>query len=82
MQIHVPHALAQRVFAQGLAGDGAGVHARAADLPVAFDDGDALAGLRGLDRGLLAGGAGADHHDVEGLVGAGAHAHVKLSAVA
>ena len=81
-EIHVPHALAQRVFAQRLARDGAGVHARAADLPVALDDGDALAGLRGLDRGLLAGGSGADHHDVEDLRGDRRHAHVKLSAVA
>ena len=64
-EIHAPHALAQRVFAQRLARDRAGVHAGAADLAVAFDDGDALAGLGGLDRGLLAGGSGADHDDVE-----------------
>ena len=68
-EIHAPHALAHRVFAQRLARDGAGVHARAADLPVAFDDGHALAGFRGLDGGLLAGGSGADHDDVEDLDG-------------
>jgi hypothetical protein len=79
-EIHVAHALAQRVLAQGLARDRARVHARAADLPVALDDGHAPAGLRGLDRGLLSRGAGADHDDV--VVATGHAAHVKLSAVA
>jgi hypothetical protein len=40
----------------------------AADLAVALNDSDATAGLRGLDRGLLTGGTGSDHHDVEDLL--------------
>ncbi len=48
-------------FAEGFAGDGAGVDADAADDFFALDDADFLAELGGLDRGLLAGGPGADH---------------------
>ena len=67
--------------ARGMAaGDGAGVRARTADLPVPFDDRDALAGFRRLDGGLLSSGSGADHHNVE--VFDVACVHVKLSAVA
>src|SRR4051812_39868161 len=63
-EIHLAHALAQRMFAQRLAGDRAPVHARAADFAVAFYDRHAPAGLRGLDRRLLPGRAGADDDEV------------------
>ena len=72
-QVHAAHALAQRVLAQCLAGDGPGVHARAAHVPVAFDNGDAFAGLGGLDRGLLARRARADDQQIPGQI---ACAHV------
>src|SRR5262249_26386630 len=39
--------------------------ARAARARAAIDDGDALAEIRGLRRALLAGGPGADDHEVE-----------------
>jgi hypothetical protein len=42
-------------FAEGFAGDGAGVGGDATDDGFAFDDADFLAELSGLDRGLLAG---------------------------
>jgi hypothetical protein len=73
-EIHPAHALAYRMLAQRLAGNRAGVHARAADPAVSLDDGDTLAGFRGLDRRLLPGGARTDDDDVV--------AHAKLSAVA
>src|SRR6185503_1853346 len=41
-------------FAEGLAGDGAGVGGDAADDGSAFDDADGLTELGGLDRGFLA----------------------------
>ncbi len=54
----------QHRFAQRFARDRAGVDADAADDFLAFDDGDFFADLSGLDRGLLAGRAGADHQHV------------------
>jgi hypothetical protein len=42
-------------FAEGFAGDGAGIGTDAADDFFALDDADFLAELGGLDRGLLAG---------------------------
>src|SRR5262249_4063525 len=51
-------------LAQGLGRDRAGVDADAADHVAAIDQGDPLAQLGGLDRRLLAGGPGTDHHEV------------------
>ena len=51
-------------FAEGLGGDGAGVDAGAAEDGIFFDDADGFAELGGLDGGLLAGGAGADDHEI------------------
>ena len=56
----VDHGLAQRLGRQR-----AGVGAHPADHVPPLDDGDALAELRGLDRGLLSGRAGTDHQQVE-----------------
>ena len=56
-EVDAPHALAQRVFAQGLAWNRAGVHACATDLAIALDDRDTFASLGGLDGGLLTRGA-------------------------
>ena len=55
----------QHGFAQGFAGDGAGVGADAADDGVALDERDLLAELGGLDGGLLAGGTAADDDHVD-----------------
>ena len=81
-EVHVAHALAQRMLAQTLARNGAGMHARAADPPVALDDRHAFAGFRGLDGRLLARGPRADHHYIEMPAGACGGIHPKLSAVA
>ena len=55
----------QHRFAQRLGGDRARVDRRAAEHVLLLDDGDGLSELGGLDRGLLPGGAGADHDAVE-----------------
>ena len=52
-------------FAHAFAGDGAGVHADAADHESAVHDGDALAEFRGADGAFLAGGTAADYDEVE-----------------
>jgi hypothetical protein len=57
----------QRGFAQGLGGQGAGVHGGAARLRGALDHRDAFAEVRGLRGALLTGRAGADHDEVETL---------------
>ena len=44
-------------FAHGLAGDGSGIDAHAADGGLLFNDRDALAGLGALDGGALTAGA-------------------------
>src|SRR5882724_8896740 len=54
-------------FAQGLAGNGAGVDATAAHVFGALDDGDALAEIRGLGAALLTSRPAADHDEVERL---------------
>jgi hypothetical protein len=54
----------ERGLAQRLGGDGAGVHARAADDRLALDQRDALAKVRRLRRALLTGGTGADDDEV------------------
>ena len=54
-------------FAQGLAGDGAGVDAATAHVLGALDDGDALAEVRGLCAALLTGRPAANHDEVERL---------------
>ncbi len=51
-------------FAQGLAGDGSGMEADAADVGAAVDDGDVLACFGGFDRRVVAGGAAADDEEV------------------
>ena len=51
-------------FAEGLAGDGAGVDACAADGGAAFGDGDAFVQAAGLDGGADAAGAGTNHEEV------------------
>ena len=51
-------------FAEGFAGDGAGIDADAADDCFALDDADVLAELGGLDGGLLAGGPRADDEKI------------------
>jgi hypothetical protein len=48
-------------FAERFAGNGAGVDADTPDNLGALDDADFFAEFGGLHRGLLAGGAGADH---------------------
>ena len=58
----------ERGLAQRLGGDGAGVDHRAARLGRALDDADALAEVRRLSGALLAGGAGADHDEIEVVV--------------
>ena len=50
-----------------LAGDGAGIDARAADDILALDERDAPALLGGVDGCPLTGWSGADHHEVERL---------------
>lgn len=47
-------------FAERLAGQATGVAGGAAQERLRFDDGDALAEIRGLGRALLSGGSGAD----------------------
>ncbi len=54
----------QHGFAHGLAGDGAGVDAGAADDFALLDDDHAAAALGALNGGALPGGAGADHDEV------------------
>jgi hypothetical protein len=51
-------------FAHGLAGDGSGVDAHPAYGGLAFDNGDALAGLRGLNSGALSSGSRTDYDQV------------------
>ena len=51
-------------FAEGFAGDGAGVGADAADDLFALDDADFLAQFGGLDGGFLPGGAGPDDQKI------------------
>ena len=53
-----------RVLEQRLGRDAAPVQAGAAEHRRALDDGGLQAELRGADRGDVAAGAGADHHDV------------------
>src|SRR6266849_2816098 len=54
-------------FAQGLTGNGAGVDATSAHVLGAFDDGDALAEVRGLSAALFTGRPAADHDQVESV---------------
>jgi len=54
----------ERGLAQRLGRDGAGVDARAAQVRPALDQRDPCAEVRRLRGALLAGGAGADHHEV------------------
>jgi hypothetical protein len=54
----------QRRFAEGLAGNRAGVDAHAADNRSLLDDGDPLAEFGALDGGAVSGGAGADDRQV------------------
>ena len=56
-------------FAQGLAGHRAGIDATAAGVLRAFDDGDALAEVRGLGAGLFASGTAADYQQIKVVVG-------------
>src|SRR2546430_15708067 len=54
----------QHSFADGFAGDGAGVDGRAANDLEFFDQRDAFAEFGGLDGGALPSGAGADHDEI------------------
>ena len=54
-------------FPHGLAGDGAGIDADAADGALLFDDRDALSGLRSLDGRTLASRPGANNDQIIGL---------------
>ena len=65
----------QNRFAEGLTGDGAGVHANSADRAFALDYRDLFAHLGGTDGGLLPGGTAADDDQVEGVVVADRHGH-------
>jgi hypothetical protein len=51
-------------FAHGFAGDGSGVDAHPAHRGLAFDNGDALAGFRGLNSGTLSAGPRTDYDQV------------------
>jgi ketosteroid isomerase-like protein len=51
-------------FPEGLAGNGAGIHADAAQHDALFDDGDPAAQLGGLHRGPLARGAAAETDEI------------------
>jgi|ERR1700722_14548029 len=51
-------------FAHGFAGNGAGVDAHPAHRGLAFDNGDALAGFRGLNSGALSPRPRTDHDQV------------------
>src|SRR6185436_16654643 len=72
----VDHALAARAqaeqvaraLAQRLARDRAALHALAARRRIAVDDQHRLARLRRLDRGLVPGGTGAEHEQVDLLL--------------
>ena len=57
-----------RGLTKGLAGDRPPVDALATDGSLLLDDKDALARLRGLDRGLLPSGTGADDDEVIGVI--------------
>ena len=57
----------QHCFAHGLAGNGAGVDARASNHFHFFHQRDLLTGLRRLDRGALPGRSGTNHDDVEAI---------------
>jgi hypothetical protein len=60
---HTP--VAQRLFAQRLARDGAREQTRPSDLRLALDDGRAKTRLGGLDRGLLTRGTRSQTNDIE-----------------
>src|SRR5206468_481501 len=66
-------------LAHRLGRDRAGVDADAADVVVALDEGDAAAELGGAEGGLLAGGAGADNHEVVGRWGHGSATRRSMS---
>src|SRR5882762_4325477 len=56
-------------FAEGLAGDGAGVDATATHVLSALDDGNALPKVGSLGAALFAGRPAADHKEVESVGG-------------
>src|SRR5712664_2734946 len=58
----------ERGFAEGLAGNSAGVDATAAHMLGALDDGNAFAEIGGLGAALFTSRAAADHDEIESII--------------